>query len=173
MIPSNLKTRQYLMRNEMYLSHPSKFQHRAKYDFVSIELLCNRPHRSSILVAREFPLDSPTGMDSSNKHSDKSRSRPGTGVPSSNELVSMQTLYSDLTFPNIYGESVSFTIPGPQPVAFDGPGGSTKASTTFMPKSTSSSSRCHATSPKAAKTEVCLTAMMQLGRRSPEWNHPM
>ncbi|KAF9049936.1 glycosyl hydrolase family 61-domain-containing protein [Panaeolus papilionaceus] len=44
----------------------------------------------------------------------------GTGVPSDSELVSMQTLYQGVTFPDIYGSSVSFTIPGPPVVQFDG-----------------------------------------------------
>ncbi|KAF8160838.1 glycosyl hydrolase family 61-domain-containing protein [Crassisporium funariophilum] len=49
----------------------------------------------------------------------------GTGVPSGNELVSMQTLYQGVAFPDIYGDSVSFTIPGPPPVRFDGNAGGT------------------------------------------------
>lgn len=35
----------------------------------------------------------------------------GTGVPFDNELVSMQTLYTKVSFPDIYGASVTFTIP--------------------------------------------------------------
>ncbi|KAF8973152.1 hypothetical protein BDZ97DRAFT_656824 [Flammula alnicola] len=55
----------------------------------------------------------------------------GINVPSDNELVSMQTLYQGVTFPNIYGDSVSFTIPGPTPVTFGGIGGNTAPSSTI------------------------------------------
>jgi len=48
----------------------------------------------------------------------------GTHLPSNSDMVSMQTLYKGVTFPNIYTDStISFTIPGPPPVNFDGNGG--------------------------------------------------
>jgi len=51
----------------------------------------------------------------------------GTRRPSDGDLVSMQALYKGVTFPNIYSDNVSFTIPGPPPVNFDGSGGTTTA----------------------------------------------
>ncbi|KIM45277.1 lytic polysaccharide monooxygenase [Hebeloma cylindrosporum] len=54
----------------------------------------------------------------------------GTGTPSQDELVSMQTLYNGVVFPDIYADSVSFTIPGPPLVNFDSNGGGSQHSST-------------------------------------------
>ncbi|KAF8813765.1 hypothetical protein BYT27DRAFT_7130798 [Phlegmacium glaucopus] len=55
----------------------------------------------------------------------------GTGVPSASELTTMQALYQRVSFPNIYGASVSFTIPGPPPVSFDSNGGTSPPPSSF------------------------------------------
>ncbi|KAF8070660.1 glycosyl hydrolase family 61-domain-containing protein [Lyophyllum atratum] len=42
----------------------------------------------------------------------------GTGLPADNDLVSMAGLYSNVTWPNIYSDFGTFSIPGPPPVTF-------------------------------------------------------
>ncbi|KAJ8454291.1 hypothetical protein ONZ45_g8731 [Pleurotus djamor] len=44
----------------------------------------------------------------------------GQGTPSDSDLVSLPGLYNGVTFPNIYTDFGSFTVPGPPPVTFDG-----------------------------------------------------
>ncbi|CAA7261663.1 unnamed protein product [Cyclocybe aegerita] len=70
----------------------------------------------------------------------------GTDTPSDSALISMQDLYTGVTFPNIYGESVSFAIPGPSPVSFDGNGGSASTPTTNNTSSNTSTRASTSTS---------------------------
>jgi len=47
----------------------------------------------------------------------------GTGTPSDSDLATIQDIYRDATWPFIYGDFGTFTIPGPPPVTLgDNPG---------------------------------------------------
>jgi len=77
----------------------------------------------------------------------------------------MQALYAGASFPNIYGDSVSFTIPGPPPVNFDGNGGATSVSSSTRaqtlvaatPVSTGPTQQCSLGSKKLLRTRYGAT----------------
>ncbi|PPQ62930.1 hypothetical protein CVT24_006170 [Panaeolus cyanescens] len=88
----------------------------------------------------------------------------GTGVPSDSELVSMQTLYQGVTFPDIYGSSVSFTIPGPPVARFDGSSPPPPPSPTIPPPNAPSGGPATSTSAPAPGPSVPVQTC-QLGSR--------
>jgi hypothetical protein len=77
----------------------------------------------------------------------------------------MQALYAGASFPNIYGDAVSFTIPGPPPVNFDGNGGATSVSgTTVLNSSTRTQTLAAATPVSTGPTQQCSLGSKKLLR---------
>ncbi|KDR75243.1 hypothetical protein GALMADRAFT_140770 [Galerina marginata CBS 339.88] len=151
--PDGLAPGQYLMRNEMYSAF---LDLESELFLTGLDVLLSIPLHSS--DPQFYPSCSQVKVIVT-----------GTSAPSDSELVSMQTLYHDqgVTFPNIYGDSVVFTIPGPPPVDFDGNGGSTSTSratsmTGFSQAPTSTtpvptprpSAQCHLTSRKLLRRKA-------------------
>ena len=66
----------------------------------------------------------------------------GTNTPSGNELVSMQTLYNGVQWPDIWQPPITFTIPGPAAIGSGSSGntGSGSTSNTYSPTNASTSS---------------------------------
>ncbi|PPQ77226.1 hypothetical protein CVT25_011072 [Psilocybe cyanescens] len=92
----------------------------------------------------------------------------GTGAPSDGQLVTMQALYEGVTFPDIYADSVSFTVPGPSSVDFDGQSGSTVAATPKISTTTATSQQTSApgTSSPGPDNRQCRLASRKLRRRN-------
>ncbi|KAL0956357.1 hypothetical protein HGRIS_002507 [Hohenbuehelia grisea] len=96
----------------------------------------------------------------------------GTGVPSDASFVSFPGLYDNVTFPDIYTDFGSFTIPGPPLVSFSGSNGNPAAavaasSTVVSNPSGASSSRMPSASALATQkpSAQCLLASRRLRRR--------
>uniref|UniRef100_A0A8H7Y7J9 lytic cellulose monooxygenase (C4-dehydrogenating) n=1 Tax=Psilocybe cubensis TaxID=181762 RepID=A0A8H7Y7J9_PSICU len=109
-IPAGLAPGQYLMRNEMYFTCGGLIDLLIKALSFSIALHSSEP--------QFYPSCSQLEITGS-----------GTNTPSDSQLVTVQALYASVTFPNIYADSVSFTVPGPPPVTFNGQVGSPATTT--------------------------------------------
>ncbi|KAF9501911.1 hypothetical protein BDN71DRAFT_499033 [Pleurotus eryngii] len=103
----------------------------------------------------------------------------GQGKPSDSDLVSLPGLYDGVTFPNIYTDFGTFTIPGPPPVTFDGheaapsPTTSVKAPATSTAVGSSNStssgignSGSNPPSQQATPSAQCLLASHRMVRRT-------
>lgn len=80
----------------------------------------------------------------------------------------MQAIYAGASFPNIYGDSVSFTIPGPSPVKFDGNGATTSrsvTSTTALNGGTKTQTLTAATPLSSGPTQQCSLGSKKLLRK--------
>ncbi|KAF9524004.1 glycosyl hydrolase family 61-domain-containing protein [Crepidotus variabilis] len=76
----------------------------------------------------------------------------GTGKPSDSDMATLKDIYATATFPNIYNGPITFTMPGPPIVQFDGSTrsvGQTASSTTLRP-ATSTGSTSKSTTPQTS-----------------------
>ncbi|TFK44421.1 glycosyl hydrolase family 61-domain-containing protein [Crucibulum laeve] len=87
----------------------------------------------------------------------------GTGQPSDSELVTMEALYSAVSFPDIYSDFGTFTIPGPAPVTF---GGSAPIASSSAPPAPSKTSTAIAVGQQTSATSTPMSTTRPTGHCS-------
>lgn len=81
----------------------------------------------------------------------------------------MQALYKGVIFPNIYNDNISFTIPGPPPVNFDGNGGTTTTARATTSASTTTQTRIAASTTISSYPSQQCHLGSKLRRRKSGW----
>ncbi|KAI0318277.1 glycosyl hydrolase family 61-domain-containing protein [Amylostereum chailletii] len=89
----------------------------------------------------------------------------GSGVPSDSYLITMDDLYKNVTWPDIWDDFQGLTVPGPPVVQFvggDGNTGSPAEESTGMPTASESSASISVGSPEASTPSVVASAVQPL-----------